>query len=102
MDAYGILRRCGRLAADAAREVFTGLKSFGAALIGIPLPPEAFPTSPGPAHGPGTPAAGPAVAPARPPTTGPEEGAPPAGHPERLIPDVPPSPVERHLWSQLR
>ena len=25
----------------------------------------------------------------------------PPGHPERLVPDVPPSPAERHLWSEL-
>ncbi|NUR61491.1 MAG: hypothetical protein HOV87_22940 [Catenulispora sp.] len=26
---------------------------------------------------------------------------PPAGHPERLLTDVPPTPVERPLWEQL-
>lgn len=26
---------------------------------------------------------------------------PPIGHPERAVPDVPPSPVERELWADL-
>ncbi|MCX5208627.1 hypothetical protein OG689_04840 [Kitasatospora sp. NBC_00240] len=26
---------------------------------------------------------------------------PPAGHPERLVPGVPPTPVERDLWERL-
>ncbi|WDZ82187.1 DUF6059 family protein [Micromonospora cathayae] len=117
MYAYRFLSSCGRLVVSAAREVFTGLRSFGAALIGLPLPPEAFPA-------PGTPAptrardtaapdptarpAGPAAdaCPAGPPgatrPAGPPVGAPPTGHPERLIPHVPPTPVERRLWSQLR
>ncbi|OZV78837.1 hypothetical protein CA850_19160 [Micromonospora echinospora] len=136
MDAYRFLSRCGRLATGAARELFTGLQTFGAALIGAPLPPEAFPpatppagsaVSPGgtvtgptatdpptggesgrsPVSGPGRPTIG---EPGRPPSrvgpgalrAGAEPGAPPAGHPERLIPHVPPTPTERRLWSQLR
>ena len=27
---------------------------------------------------------------------------PPAGHPERLVPDLPPSPAELDLWAQFR
>ncbi|MFI6226748.1 DUF6059 family protein [Micromonospora echinospora] len=144
MDAYRFLSRCGRLATEAARELFGGLQTFGAALIGAPLPPEAFPpatppagraTSPGgPVTGPGStdrPPSGesgrstvsdpgrPTIGeperpanrePGRPASrvgtgglpAGAEAGAPPAGHPERLIPHVPPTPTERRLWSQLR
>jgi len=29
-----------------------------------------------------------------------EGGAPLPGHPERLVPHLPPSPVERQLWAQ--
>lgn len=100
MYAYRFLRSCGRLVAGAAREVFTGLKSFGAALIGMPLPPEAFPRPTSTDAGATAPR--PVPGPTRRPTAGPDPGAPPAGHPERLIPHVPPTPVERRLWSQLR
>ncbi|WP_416905322.1 DUF6059 family protein [Micromonospora echinospora] len=136
MDAYRFLSRCGRLATEAARELFTGLQTFGAALIGAPLPPEAFPPATPPAGraaSPGGPVAGPRATdrptsggtgrpttdetgrpvvgePGRPTSrigpgglrAGAEPGAPPAGHPERLIPHVPPTPTERRLWSQLR
>ncbi|MFE0592823.1 DUF6059 family protein [Micromonospora echinospora] len=136
MDAYRFLSRCGQLATEAARELFTGLQTFGAALIGAPLPPEAFPpatppagraTSPGGTvtdpRAPDRPTSGEsgrstAGEPERPATgepgrpasrvgsgglrAGAEAGAPPAGHPERLIPHVPPTPTERRLWSQLR
>lgn len=114
MYAYRFLFGCGRLIATVAREVFVGLKSFGAAAIGQPLPPEAFPPAPRPepttpAGRPTTPA-GPATGgpgqvgpgPDRPGPVGGEPGAPPSGHPERLIPHVPPTADERRLWSQLR
>ncbi|XTZ17901.1 DUF6059 family protein [Micromonospora echinospora] len=128
MDAYRFLSRCGRLATEAARELFTGLQTFGAALIGAPLPPEAFPRPTPPAGRGASPdgtVSGPTATdpptggesgrptiggPGRPPSrvgpgalrAGAEPGAPPAGHPERLIPHVPPTPTERRLWSQLR
>ncbi|MEU4568734.1 DUF6059 family protein [Micromonospora sp. NPDC023956] len=116
MDAYRFLRRCGRLVAGFAREMFTGLQAFGAALIGAPLPPAAFPPATPPAGGaaptdrtvtdstgraePGEPERPRAEPDLR--WFGAEPGTPPAGHPERLIPHVPPTPVERRLWSQLR
>ncbi|SCL30152.1 DUF6059 family protein [Micromonospora inyonensis] len=115
MDAYRVLSRCGRLTVSLARELFSGLKAFGAALIGTPLPPEAFPPATPPAGGPvptvtdatcrpvgGEPGQPPSPVEPGTPWAGTEPGAPPAGHPERLIPHVPPTPVERRLWSQLR
>ncbi|MFI6823876.1 DUF6059 family protein [Micromonospora sp. NPDC050187] len=128
MDAYRFLSRCRRLATEAARELFTQLATFGAALIGTPLPPEAFPPATPPVGGAGSPGgtvADPTATgrpttggtdlpttdgPARPPSrvgpgalrAGAGPGGMPAGHPERLIPHVPPTPTERRLWSQLR
>ncbi|WBB81488.1 hypothetical protein O7606_09075 [Micromonospora sp. WMMD882] len=107
MYVYRFLSSCGRLAVDTAREVWVGLTSFGAALIGLPLPsptrtgsapaPRAG-AAPRPQAGPGTPPA--QAGPAR--SAQAEPGTPSAGHPERLIPHVPLSPAERELWSQLR
>ncbi|SCL31287.1 hypothetical protein GA0074692_3084 [Micromonospora pallida] len=110
MYAYRYLSRCGQLTVLVARELFAGLKTLGAALIGAPLPPEAFPPAGQPGHR-ATPPGGTVADDStdRPATGGPDRspagsdpGAPPAGHPERLIPHVPPTSVERQLWSQLR
>lgn len=58
-----------------------------------PVPGEAEPE-------PGAPA--PSPPPADSPVTGLDLAGPPPGHPERLCPLVPPNPVERQLWHQLR
>ncbi|MFD6435294.1 DUF6059 family protein [Streptomyces venezuelae] len=65
------------------REVYASLRAYGAFYIS---------------------AAHPAAAPPPPPTTpppAPQPGGPPAGHPERLCPEVALTPVERALNRQL-
>ncbi|MER5212050.1 DUF6059 family protein [Streptomyces sp. NPDC002838] len=73
---------------------------MGALAIGMPPPPEFF------AHHPrqGNEPAEDHTAEAGSPHSADEDatGGPVPGHPERLIPHIPPAPDERALWSQLR
>ncbi|MFI5495790.1 DUF6059 family protein [Actinoplanes sp. NPDC051859] len=103
------------------RHVWRGFTMYGMAATGVqasptdpavPAPPPMGPTwHPATGSGPGvTPGAAlPPIGPSAclPELTGPgfavpRLAAPPPGHPERLVPDLPLNAVERGLWRQLR
>ncbi|MEV6599691.1 DUF6059 family protein [Actinoplanes sp. NPDC051346] len=110
MDATGPLRRCGRLAIAALRCTWHSFAAYGMAVTGVQPSPQgpAFPTGAAGQSGGARLASGHPGAAAgyseRPSVAPPDWllDGPPAGHPERLIPDVPLDPVESGLWRQLR
>jgi hypothetical protein len=84
--------RCRRLLLAVAKHVYAGLVCVGSwgAPFYIGEYPHRVPSTDGPRHQSATGTSG-------------EDGArrPPPGHPERLVPNLPLSKVERQLWRQL-
>jgi hypothetical protein len=116
----GILRGCWRIIARTAHACAIDLAHFGNAFVGmsgfiLPYPleqpderaeAEDAPAPPATRTSPPTQARSPQIAGSRPGTRLPTSECPGAatplpGHPERLVPHLPPSPNERWLWSQL-
>ena len=99
MKAPRVLRWCGRMFLSLAHEVGAGAQIMGALAIGMPPPPHFFTQCPQPGQD---------LDPtprndleSGSPDIGDASGGPAPGHPERLIPHIPPEPDERALWSQL-
>ncbi|MEJ3750897.1 DUF6059 family protein [Actinomycetes bacterium KLBMP 9797] len=87
-----VFKSCGRILYYVGKQFIIGAAQVGAAFGGIPLDPN-WHKAPKPEQRAEPPRAEP------PPASPPRVNLPPA-HPER-VPGVPPSPVERALWSQL-
>ncbi|MFJ5225018.1 DUF6059 family protein [Streptomyces sp. NPDC088400] len=105
MKARGILRRCGRMFLALARDLGTGAQIMGTFAGGMPPAPGVFMCDPYPQPDPDSGAdrrRGPTAPESPNPAAGEGVGGPVPGHPERLIPNTPPEPEERALWSQFR
>ncbi|MFG3549038.1 DUF6059 family protein [Streptomyces sp. NPDC047725] len=100
MTVRRILRRCGRMFLSFGRDVGAGAQIMGALAIGMPPPPGVFAHDPHPRHSPDPESCQDPELPA--PAAGAVVGGPAPGHPERLVPHIPPEPEERELWSRLR
>lgn len=100
MKVRRVLRWCGRMLLSLAHDLGAGAQFTGALAIGMPPPPHLFVQSQQPRQE-SDPEFRQDLEPSN-PDNAEVTGGPAPGHPERLIPHIPPEPEEQALWSQLR
>ncbi len=100
MGVRRVLRWCGRKLLPLAHGLGAGSQFMGALAIGMPPPLHLFVQSRQPRQESDLECRQ-DLEPSN-PDNGEVAGGPAPGHPERLIPHIPPEPEEQALWSQLR